>query len=146
MLDAAVITSIHICKKCNLHFDEKKIGEEKTMKIAITYHHSGDYDLPDLIAPEAPRIGKFGTMRHDYLRTWHRGIFDGMLLKGTLNAHLEEIDRLANEMMDYLVSQMVKQEGVTEQLKADDHMEWVQRMNCIRSRAEEIVSNELIYS
>ncbi len=83
-------------------------------------------------------------MRHEYLRTWNRGIFDGMLLKGTLNAHLEEIDRLANEMMDYLVSQMVKQEGVTEQLKADDQMECVQRMNCIRSRAEEIVSSELI--
>lgn len=69
-----------------------------------------------------------------------------MLLKGTLNAHLEEIDRLANEMMERLISQMVKQEGVSEQLKSDDQMEWVQRMNCIRSRAEEIVSSELIYS
>ena len=69
-----------------------------------------------------------------------------MLLKGTLNAHLEEIDRLANEMMERLISQMVKQEGVSEQLKSDDQMEWVQRMNCIRSLAEEIVSSELIYS
>ena len=113
--------------------------------LELTYHWEGDYLIPDLEPPEAPRIGKYGTMRHNYLRDYHRGVFDGMLLSGTLNAHLEEVDRQANEMMDILTAQMAKAEGVTEQLKADDQMEWVRRMNSIRNRAEEIVYSEVIY-
>ena len=112
----------------------------------LTYHQNGDYLLPDLEAPEAPRIGKYGTMRHQYLRNHHRGIFDGMLLKGTLNAHLEEIDRQANEMLERLTRQMAAQEGVTEQLKAADQLAWVGCMNSIRNRAEEIILAELIYA
>lgn len=111
----------------------------------LTYHWEGDYLIPDLEAPEAPRVGKYGTMRHQYLRSHHRGIFDGMLLEGSLNAHLEEIDRQANEMMDRLTSQMAQREGVTEALKAANQMEWVRRMNSIRSRAEDIVRANLIY-
>ena len=112
----------------------------------LTYHWEGDYLIPDLEAPEAPRIGKYGTMRHKYLRSHHRGIFDGMLLKGTLNAHLEEIDRQANEMMERLTAQMAKAEGVTESLKARDHMAWVGAMNNIHNRAEEIIFHDLIYA
>ena len=112
----------------------------------LTYTQKGDYLLPDLEAPEAPRIGKYGTMRHNHLRDHHRGIFDGMLLAGTLNEHLEQIDRQANEMMERLTSQMAKNEGVTEALKASDQMRWVQRMNSIKARAEEIVTRELIFA
>ena len=112
----------------------------------LTYHQNGDYLIPDLEAPEAPRIGKYGTMRHQYLRNHHRGIFDGMLLKGTLNAHLEEIDRQAREMMERLTTQMAQREGVTEALKADDQMAWVAAMNNIKNRVEEIVLHELIYA
>ena len=110
----------------------------------LTYHWEGDYLIPDLEAPEAPRIGKYGTMRHQYLRNHHRGIFDGMLLKGTLNAHLEEIDRQANEMMERLTAQMAQVEGVTEALKARDQMAWVRGMNSIKNRAEEIVISTMI--
>lgn len=112
----------------------------------LTYHWEGDYLIPDLEPPEAPKIGKYGRMRRKYLRSHHRGIFDGMLLEGRLNAHLEEIDRQANEMMERLTTQMAQREGITEELKAADQMEWVRRMNNIRSRAEEIVNSELIYS
>ena len=70
----------------------------------LTYHWEGDYLIPDLEDPEAPKIGKYGRMRHKYLRSHHRGIFDGMLLEGSLNAHLEEIDRQANEMMERLTN------------------------------------------
>lgn len=84
-------------------------------------------------------------MRHNYLRDYHTGVFDGMLFKGILNQHLEEVDRQANEMMERLTTQMVKAEGVTEQLKAVDQMEWVRRMNGIRNRSEEIIFSELIY-
>ena len=111
----------------------------------LTYHWEGDYLIPDLEAPEAPRIGKYGTMRHKYLRDHHRGIFDGMLLEGSLNAHLEEIDRQANEMMDRITIQMVQREGVTEALKARDQMAWVQAMNSIKNRAEEIVIREMLF-
>ena len=110
----------------------------------MTYTRQGDYLIPDLEAPEAPRIGKYGTMRHSYLRNHHRGIFDGMLLRGTLNTHLEQIDRQANEMMDRLTAQMAQCQGVTEQLKARDQMAWVGAMNNIRASAEEIVTRELI--
>lgn len=112
----------------------------------LTYHWEEDYLIPDLEPPEAPRIGKYGTMRHKYLRTHHRGIFDGMLLDGALNAHLEEIDRQANEMMERLTTQMAQIEGVTEQFKAANQMEWVRRMNNIHNRAEEIVFSNLIFS
>ena len=112
----------------------------------LTYHRHGDYLIPDLETPEAPRIGKYGTMRHQYLRNHHRGIFDGMLLNGTLNAHLEEIDRQANEMMERLTTQMAQREGVTEALKADDQMAWVAAMNNIKNRVEEVVLHELIYA
>lgn len=112
----------------------------------LTYHQNGDYLIPDLEAPEAPRIGKYGTMRHQYLRNHHHGIFDGLLLNGTLNAHLEEIDRQANEMMERLTLQMAQREGVTEALKAEDQMAWVAAMNNIKNRAEEIVLHELIYA
>ena len=69
-----------------------------------------------------------------------------MLMEGTLNPHLEEIDRQAQEMEQQLISQLAQQEGITEQLKAENQMEWVARMNSIRNRADEIVLNELIYA
>ena len=112
----------------------------------LTYHWEGDYLIPDLEAPEAPKIGKFGTLRHKYLRSRHRGIFDGMLLESSLNPHLEQIDRQANEMMERLTAQMAQAEGVTEALKARDQMAWVRAMNSIKNRAEEIVLNDLIYA
>ena len=110
------------------------------------YRQEGDYCLPNFVAPETQLIGKYGTMRHNYLRDYHRGVFDGMLLTGRLNAHLEEVDRQANEMMELLTTQMAKAEGVTEQLKVADQMAWVGAMNNIKARAEEIVLNELIYT
>ena len=116
------------------------------MKKERTYHPVGDYLLPALDAPEPPSIGKYGTMRHRYLQNHHRGIYDGMLLAGTLNDHLEEIDRQANDMTELLTVQLAKNEGVTEQLKTRDQMEWIRRMNGIRNRAEEIVIHDLIYA
>ena len=114
--------------------------------LELTYHWEGDYLIPDLELPEAPQIGKYGTMRHNYLRDYNKGVFDGMLLTDKLNAHLEEVDRQANEMMELLTTKMAKAEGVTEQLKAADQMAWVGAMNNIKARAEEIVLHDLIYA
>ena len=112
----------------------------------LTFRLEGDYLIPDLENPEVPRIGKYGTMRYNYLRSYHRGVFDAMLLKGTLNAHLEEVDRQANEMMERMVTQIARHESVTEALKARDQLAWVSAMNSIKSRAEETILHDLIYA
>ena len=111
----------------------------------LTYHREGDYLLPDLIPPESPRIGIWGMRRREFLRKQHDGIYTGLLLSGKLYAHLEEIDRSANEIFDLLMKQYAESEGVTEVLKAQDQIEWVRRMNGIREQAEEIIYTEFIY-
>lgn len=88
---------------------------------------------------------RFAAARRRYLRTHMGGIYTGMLLTGTLEPHLAEIGESAQTMFDRLVEQMKRNEGVTEQLKAADQMEWVRRMNSIRNRAEEFVFSELVY-
>ncbi|MBQ9899441.1 MAG: TnpV protein [Ruminococcus sp.] len=112
----------------------------------LTYRQEGDYLLPNVIPPEEPKVGKYGMLRREYLRKHRHPIFTGMLLGGKLNSHLEEVDARANEMLESLTTQMAKSEGVTESLKAKNQMLWVQMMNNIRSRAEEIVLTELVYS
>ena len=114
------------------------------MKYNITYHREGDYLLPDLLPPDAPRIGVWGLRRKRFLQKYHDGIYTGLLISGKLNAHLEEADRAANEMFDLLVKQYATREGVTEQLKAEDQMEWVRRMNSIRERVTEVICKEII--
>ncbi len=114
----------------------------------ITYHQEGAYLIPDLKLSDTTEyhIGKYGRMRKRFLEENHRGIYSHMLLSETLLKHLAEIDEESNEMMDRLVKQMAKKEGVTEQLKSDDWLCWLQKMNSIQSRAEEVVLHDLIYS
>ena len=116
------------------------------MSEKLTYHREGDYLIPDLVAPESPNIGIWGQRRRNYLKTHRSGIYTGMLLGGELNAHLEEADRTASEMVDGLIADMAKREGVTEVLKASDQMAWVAAMNSIRNRAEEIVLRKVVYA
>ncbi len=114
----------------------------------ITYHREGDYLIPDLVLSDTTeyQIGKYGRMRQRFLEENHMGIYSHMLFSETLWKHLAEVDEECNEMMDRLVRQMAKSEGVTEQLKSDNWLLWLQKMNGIRSRAEEIVMHGLIYS
>ena len=112
----------------------------------LTYTMQGDYLIPDLTVPESPKIGKYGMLRRTFLRKHQDGIYTGMLLNGTLNSHLEEVDREANRMLEQLTTQMALEQGVTEELKARDQMLWVQRMNNIRQAAEEIIYSQLIYA
>ena len=100
-------------------------------------------NIPDLIAPETPQIGIWGRRYLHHLKTAKRVLYTQLVFSGKLSAHLEEIDRHAEKMMDQLMTQMAAQEGVTEQLKAENQMEWVRRMNSIRSRAEETVWADL---
>ena len=111
-----------------------------------TYHQEGDYLIPDLAAPPSPHIGIWGLRRKNYLLKNRELIYTAMLLGSMLNAHLEEVNRQAEEMLFRLVDQMARAEGITEQLKATDQMTWVGAMNNIRARAEEMVYTELIYN
>ena len=112
----------------------------------LTYTMQGDYLIPDLTVPESPKLGKYGMLRRTFLREHRDGIYTGMLLNGTLNSHLEEVDRQAQKMLDNLTEQMKALNGVTESLKAEDQMRWVQMMNSIRHSAEEVILNDLIYA
>ena len=111
----------------------------------LTYRKEGDYFLPNLEAPESPKIGKYGMLRHQYLRNHKRAILTGMQMSGELNSHLEQIDREATEEVERLTKQMAKEQGVNEQMKKTDQMKWVQMMNSLKASAEEIVFRELIY-
>ncbi len=114
----------------------------------LIYEKCGDYLVPNLIPNQEPEgeLRKFGLMRKSYLENHRRGIYSGLLLSGELKKHLLMIQEQAEERFDLLVEQMAKQEGVTEQLKEQAQMLWVRRMNNIRARAEEIVTEEIIYT
>ena len=103
---------------------------------------------PDLELPEeeAPRYGKYGKMRHTYLREHKRAYYTTLLFGGKLVAHLNEIDDSANTQMELITKQMATSQGINEALKARDQMAWVGTMNNIRNAAEEIVLSELIYN
>ena len=117
------------------------------MDTNIAYTKQGDYNLPDLNLPEQEEreIGIWGQRRRRYLKEHHRVLYYNLLTQCKLIDHLADIDEEAQKMYDRLVKQLAEQEGVTEQLKTEDQMLWVQRMNNIRNRATEIVNNELIY-
>ena len=121
---------------------ERRIYDERN---GLWYELCGDYYVPCLEVPESPKVGKFGRMRNTFLREHQSAIYTGMLFSGKLNDHLEEIDRQANEMLDRLIEQHAAAEQITEERKANDQMAWVQTMNSIRNRAEEVVLSELIY-
>ena len=111
-----------------------------------TYRQVGDYFIPDIELPERNyEIGKYGRMRHRYLKEHRKIQYTTMILDGTLYDHLEEIDRICNERMETMVAVMKKQQGITEELKARDQLAWVGAMNNIRSCAEEVILRELIY-
>ena len=114
-------------------------------KIGLHYKLVGDYYIPLVKAPEPPNIGIWGHRRLDYLKNHRRVIYHSMMMKETLNAHLEEVDRTATEMFDRLIHQFATAEGITEDLKATNQLEWVARMNNIHSRVTEIINNELIF-
>lgn len=111
------------------------------------YERQGDYLIPCLTLPaekEQP-IGLFGRRHLDYLKQHRRVTYINLLTSGRLNTYLADINEQATEQMLLLTEQMAEREGVTEQLKAQDQMQWVQRMNNIRDRATEIVNHDLIY-
>ncbi len=122
------------------HFTDEKTG--------ISYTLQGDYYLPDLKLPaeEKQPIGVWGQRHLRYIKQHRKAFYTNLLTSGKLNSYLADIDRQAEEMFSRLVKKLAEKEYLTEQVKPDNQMAWVGRMNNIRSRAMEIINEELIYS
>ncbi len=123
---------------------EKVIYDEKN---GLWYELQGDYYIPCLKLPEEEQhpIGVWGQRHLRYIKQNRKVLYLNLLTSGKLNGYLADLDKQAADMFSRFVKQMAEREGVTEQLKADNQMEWVSRMNNIRSRATEIVNTDLIY-
>lgn len=118
-------------------------------KNQITYHKVGDYNIPNLkLPPEEANItlGKWGLLYKDYIMKYKKLLFTILLTQGKLYQHCTEVESQAKDMYDTLIEQMKTVEGVTEQLKEENQLEWVACMNNIQSKAKEIVCKELIYA
>lgn len=117
-------------------------------KTGISYTLQGDYYLPDLALPaeKGQLIGIWGQRHLRYLKEYRRITYLNLLTSGRLNTYLSDIDKQAKEMFSRLIEQMAEREGVTEQLKANNQMKWIARMNNIQSRATEIVNHDIIYN
>ena len=113
----------------------------------LTYIRCGDYDIPNLKLSEQPEtsIGKYGRMRKSYLKEHRPILYNHLLMCEKLYPHLLEIDRAARERMEAMLPRMMEAAGITEELKARDQLAWVEAMNSIRSRAEEIILSEMIF-
>ena len=124
---------------------DKVIYDEKN---GLWYELQGDYYIPCLKLPEEEQqpIGVWGQRHLRYIKQNRKALYLNLLTSGKLNGYLAALDKQAEEMFSQLVKQMAEREGVTEQLKADNQMEWVARMNNIRSRATEIVNHDIIYA
>ena len=112
-----------------------------------TYTQAGNYLIPNLSLPDKPHepIGKYGRMRQAYLKEHRPGLYSRLILSGKLYEHLAEVDRTCQERLEIMIPQMVKQQDVTEEMKARDQLGWVGRMNEIQHSAEEIVLSEIVY-
>ena len=113
----------------------------------LHYTLVGDYYIPDLKLPEENRsIGHYGRMHRNYLKEQHPARYSNLALSGELWTYLADLNDRAEERLDLIIEQMKAAEGVTEELKTQNQLEWVGRMNNIRNRAEEIIRSELIYN
>ena len=112
----------------------------------ITYRTEGDYLIPNIFANEEPEqtLTKYGILRESFLKNNHKGIYTGKLLAGTLKEHCLDIQEQAENMVEKLTKQIMVVEGISEDLKSRDQMEWVRRMNSIRNRVDEIVMTEIV--
>lgn len=113
----------------------------------LTYSKQGDYLIPDLALPEEEEatLGRYALKRLDYLKNHRKGLYTNLLTSGNLNAHLTEIEQTARSRMELITAQMAVARGVTEQMKAENQMQWVGMMNNIRHSTEETILAELIY-
>ena len=114
----------------------------------LWYELQGDYYIPCLTIPEEEQqpIGIWGRRHLRYIREYRKGLYNSLLLSGKLNGHLADLNEQAEDMFFRLVKELAEKEGISETLKAENQMLWVQRMNSVRDAATEIVNHDLIYA
>ena len=115
-------------------------------KNGLTYRREGDYFVPNIELPENKPIGKYGLLRETFLKKQRNYLYNTMLMNGTMNEHLYEIDQTAKQQVADLVNKMAKAQGVDEALKASNQLSWVGKMENIRHSAEETVLNDYVYA
>ena len=111
-----------------------------------TYMDFGDVLIPNLTVEETKSIGRWGRMRKQFLKEHHPAVYSYMILNGSLYKHLADIDEAACERLDLIAKQLTRKRGITEKLKVEDQLRWVQEMNAIRASAEAFVLVELIHA
>lgn len=113
----------------------------------ITYHKEGDYYIPNIVMPVQERVilNKYGRMRLNYLKEYKKSDYSIMLMEGTLNSHLKEIQEIAKTRVEQIITELKAKSNLTEEMKNTDIFYWVGTMNSIKAQAEEIIYNELIY-
>ena len=124
---------------------KEKIIDEKT---GIEYKLQGDYYIPNIQVPKQKKyiIGKYGNLHLKYIREHKKYLYNKLLFDFRLNEYLHELDKRCYALLDSLTMQLAEQENVTEELKATNQLEWVQKMNNIKNRVEEIILNEYVYN
>ena len=119
--------------------------KERFVENGIEYIRCGDYYIPDIKLPKKVHYGKYGILREDFIKKHRKSFYFLLILKCKLEEYLAEIDKTCREQIEHIVCQIAENEGVNETLKATNQMEWVRRMNLIKSRAEEFVYAEYVY-
>ena len=126
----------------------KKIVKGETIMIELTYKQMGDYQIPQVALPKTKKItqGRFSRMRENFLKEYKRGLYEELMIDGKMEEHLGEIEQTAQKRMKQIITSLAEKNQITEKMKRENQMEWVQAMNSIRNQAEEMIIAELIYN
>jgi len=127
---------------------KKKIVKGETIMIELTYKQMGDYQIPQVALPKTKKItqGRFSRMRENFLKEYKRGLYEELMIDGKMEEHLGEIEQTAQKRMKQIITSLAEKNQITEKMKRENQMEWVQAMNSIRNQAEEMIIAELIYN
>lgn len=132
----------------NYHNNEEKIVKGETIMIELTYKQMGDYQIPQVVLQKTKKMtqGRFSRMRENFLKEYKRGLYEELMLDGKMEEHLGEIEQTAQKRMKQIITSLAEKNQITEKMKRENQMEWVQAMNSIRNQAEEMIIAELIYN
>lgn len=120
--------------------------KERFIENVIEYVKRGDFYFPNVEAPKKRRpLGVYGRLHKEFIKNYRKGFYSSLILQGKLDEYLYALNREAYRMLNELIDYFAENEGVTEELKKENQMEWVRRMNNIKSRAEEIIYSEIVY-
>ena len=123
---------------------KKKIVKGETIMIELTYKQMGDYQIPQVALPKTKKItqGRFSRMRENFLKEYKRGLYEELMIDGKMEEHLGEIEQTAQKRMKQIITSLAEKNQITEKMKRENQMEWVQAMNSIRNQAEEMTNED----